>query len=120
MLGFFLDLGSGNVVDRPVVDSGIRVIPGGLTAFLLWGHNSIHSSPTWKEFTMNTDALLSLARTACPVWELCEGDLDQWVMRTEAGVNLSCRRSTGAWFRHVPWRGWESISADEAAALLRA
>lgn len=69
---------------------------------------------------MNTDALLSLARTACPVWELCEGDLDQWVMRTEAGVNLSCRRSTGAWFRHMPWRGWESISADEAAALLQA
>ena len=69
---------------------------------------------------MNTDALLTLARTACPVWTLCEGDLDQWAMRTEAGVNLSCRRSTGAWFRHVPWRGWESISADEAAALLQA
>ena len=96
------------------------MIPGGLTAFLLWGHNSIHPPPTWKEFTMNTDALLSLARTACPVWTLCEGDLDQWVMRTEAGVNLSCRRSTGAWFRHMPWRGWESISADEAAALLQA
>lgn len=120
MLGFFLDLGSGNPVDRPAVESWIRMIPGGLTALLLCGHNSIHSSPTWKESAMNTDALLSLARTTCPVWTLCEGDLDQWAMRTKAGVNLSCRRSTGAWLRHVPWRGWESISADEAAELLKA
>jgi len=45
MLGFFLDLGSVNRVDRLVVELGSRMIPGSLTAFLLWGHNSIHPLP---------------------------------------------------------------------------
>nr|DAI00945.1 MAG TPA: hypothetical protein [Caudoviricetes sp.] len=80
----------------------------------------LHPPPIRKESTMNTDALLSLAQTSCPVWAVCERDTDQWTMRTVGGVNLSCRRSTGAWLRHMPWRGWESISADEAAELLKA
>ena len=45
MLGFFLDLGSGKWVDRPVVESWTRMIPGGLTALLLCGHNSIPPYP---------------------------------------------------------------------------